>query len=127
MPCHAAGADLLPTEHECCYAAMEGRRPLRRACSLVPFPINACLVRADAVKAAGRFDEGLITCEDWDLWQRMARRGARFGLVEEILAVYRMRASSTMANTRALSPRRHPDGMLGHRAIHESRTRTRAR
>lgn len=81
---------------------------------LSPFPINACLVRADVVRAAGCFDEGLVTCEDWDLWQRIARRGARFGLVKDILAVYRMCAGSTMADVEQYLQDAMRTVMLGH-------------
>jgi glycosyltransferase involved in cell wall biosynthesis len=43
------------------------------------FPIHACIVRRVVVEEVGRFDPSLRTCEDWDLWQRIARLGARFG------------------------------------------------
>jgi peptidoglycan/xylan/chitin deacetylase (PgdA/CDA1 family)/GT2 family glycosyltransferase/SAM-dependent methyltransferase len=66
-------------------------RTLARACG---FPIHACLVRAELVRTVGGFDPELAICEDWDLWHRVARTGARFGFVPEPLAVYRMRPDS---------------------------------
>jgi MoaA/NifB/PqqE/SkfB family radical SAM enzyme len=60
----------------------------------VAFPIHACLVRRALVDTVGRFDTSLKMCPDWDLWQRVARTGARFGSVREVLAFYRMRPSS---------------------------------
>lgn len=60
----------------------------------VPFPIHACLVRRALVEAVGRFDTSLEMCPDWDLWQRVARTGARFGAAREVLAFYRMRPAS---------------------------------
>jgi peptidoglycan/xylan/chitin deacetylase (PgdA/CDA1 family)/GT2 family glycosyltransferase/SAM-dependent methyltransferase len=71
-------------------------RTLARACG---FPIHACLVRAKLVRALGGFDPALAICEDWDLWQRVARTGARFGFVGEPLAVYRMRPDAASLST----------------------------
>jgi hypothetical protein len=56
--------------------------------------VHTYLVRHAVVQAAGGFDLSLRTCADWDLWQRIARTGARFGVAPEILAVYRIRAGS---------------------------------
>lgn len=58
------------------------------------FPIHACVVRRSVVDNAGGFDSSLRTCEDWDLWQRIARAGARFGNVNDVVAHYRMREGS---------------------------------
>lgn len=62
------------------------------------FAIHACLVRTDLVRAIGGFDETLVTCEDWDLWQRIARSGARFAAIPNYIAYYGMRAKSASAN-----------------------------
>ena len=59
-----------------------------------PFSIHACVIRKALVNAAGGFDVSLKTCEDWDLWQRIARIGARFEGVKELMAFYRMRNNS---------------------------------
>ncbi len=56
--------------------------------------VHTYLVRRSLVEEAGGFDLSLRTCEDWDLWQRIARTGARFGAVPETLAIYRIRAGS---------------------------------
>ena len=65
-----------------------------RYCAL---PIHACIVRRSLVQAVGDFDETLHTSEDWDFWQRIARTGARFGAVPDVLARYRMsRGSASM-------------------------------
>jgi len=58
------------------------------------FAIHACVVRRSAVLEIGGFDVTLRTCEDWDVWQRIARAGARFALHPEILAIYLARPSS---------------------------------
>lgn len=58
------------------------------------FPPHACTIRRSIVAGARGFDERPSTTEDWDLWQRVARTGARFVRVAEPLAIYRMRANS---------------------------------
>ena len=40
------------------------------------FAIHTCIVRRSLVEIVGGFDTSLRTCEDWDLWQRIARTGA---------------------------------------------------
>ncbi len=64
--------------------------------------LHTYVVSRSLVEKAGGFDPSLQTCEDWDLWQRIARTGARFGGVPEILAAYRMRADSASKNARQL-------------------------
>ncbi len=71
-----------------------GPRPFLPTACACPFAIHAAIVRRDVVEAVGAFDPTLRTCEDWDLWQRIARRGTRFGWVPEPLARYRMRERS---------------------------------
>lgn len=64
--------------------------------------VHTYLVRRALVEAVGGFDVSLRTCPDWDLWQRIARTGARFGVVPEVLAAYRVRANSASRNGRQL-------------------------
>jgi peptidoglycan/xylan/chitin deacetylase (PgdA/CDA1 family)/SAM-dependent methyltransferase len=59
-----------------------------------PFAIHACIVRCTVVEAVGGFDTSFQTCEDWDLWQRIARSGGRFGAIPDTLAFYRIRQKS---------------------------------
>ncbi|TIX10043.1 MAG: hypothetical protein E5V44_09575, partial [Mesorhizobium sp.] len=42
----------------------------------------------------GGFDVSLRTCEDWDLWQRLARLGKNWVMVDEPLAFYRISPNS---------------------------------
>ncbi|MGF1482213.1 MAG: SAM-dependent methyltransferase [Cyanophyceae cyanobacterium] len=60
--------------------------------------IHACLVHRSVVVALGGFDTSLQTCEDWDLWQRIARTGARFSSIPDALAYYRIRPGSASMN-----------------------------
>lgn len=63
-----------------------------------PFAIHACVIRRSIIVSLGGFDTSLVTCEDWDLWQRIVRTGARFGAVREVLSFYRMRPDSASNN-----------------------------
>lgn len=60
--------------------------------------IHSVMVRRDLVLDVGGFDMNLTTCEEWDLWQRIARTGARFIGVPEPLAFYVMRHGSLSAD-----------------------------
>ncbi len=65
------------------------------------FAIHACIIRKELVLSVGSFDTALDICEDWDLWQRVARTGARFGFIKEVLSFYRMRPHSLSRNSSA--------------------------
>lgn len=60
--------------------------------------IHACIVRKSIILEVGGFIPGWQTCEDWDLWLRIVRTGARFGAVRESLAIYRVRRRSASMN-----------------------------
>lgn len=61
--------------------------------------IHAVLVEREAVQRAGGFDAALRTCEDWDLWLRIARAGGAWVHVDAVLAFYRQRSDSLSADT----------------------------
>ena len=75
-----------------------------------PVAIHAVIVRRSLVEAVGGFDPELATCEDWDLWQRVARAGARITAVPDFLAMYQMSEAS-------LSRRYHQLVSDGHKVI----------
>ena len=56
------------------------------------FPSCACVVRRTLVEAAGGFDQTMGAAADWVLWQRIARRGARFGRIRDALVSRRAQA-----------------------------------
>ncbi len=60
--------------------------------------IHTYLLDRAVVEEAGGFDTSFESCEDWDLFQRIARTGARFGRVAGVLAAYRMRGGSTTSD-----------------------------
>ncbi|PSB45447.1 glycosyl transferase family 2 [Cyanosarcina cf. burmensis CCALA 770] len=66
------------------------------------FVIHSCIVRRSLVTSVGGFDPSFRTCEDWDLWQRIARTGARFGSIPDALARYLMRSDSATTSMQQL-------------------------
>ncbi len=61
------------------------------------------LVRSDAFRSAGGFDETLKFCEDWHCWCRLAAIG-EFAFVPALLLDYRLHTANTM-NAATRSPR----------------------
>lgn len=56
--------------------------------------IHCLLIPRPLLLSVGGFDGSLRTCEDWDLWLRLARTGTPFRGTSRALASYRMRAFS---------------------------------
>ena len=61
------------------------------------FPVHAAVVRADVVRAVGRFDTSLTSLEDWDLWLRVAQVGPLHPIPEPF-AGYRTLPNSMSTN-----------------------------
>jgi len=61
--------------------------------------IHSCVFPLERARAAGGFDKALKTCEDWDLWLRLARGGMTFTAVRDPLALYHMRAASLSSDS----------------------------
>lgn len=59
-----------------------------------PTCMHSAIVRKRALLHVGGFDPTLRVAEDWDLWQRLGRRGAAHALVPDVLAHYRLRPDS---------------------------------
>ena len=62
--------------------------------------LHCFLVNRALIDVLGGFDVSLRTCEEWDLWQRAARTGARFVAVRSPLAFYRMSPTSLSRDVR---------------------------
>jgi peptidoglycan/xylan/chitin deacetylase (PgdA/CDA1 family) len=60
--------------------------------------IHSVLIHRRVLDAAGGFDPSLRTCEDWDLWQRVARVGGRWIHVDMNLSYYRISDHSLTQN-----------------------------
>lgn len=63
-----------------------------------PAPPNAYLVPRALVERVGRFEVSLRSCEDWDLWVRIALTGAQFVAVPGVGAHYRISPGSMSTN-----------------------------
>lgn len=66
------------------------------------FVIHSCLVRRAIVERAKGFDPAYTVCEDWDLWQRIARLGARFAYAPGRTARVRVRPLSASSDSTGL-------------------------
>ena len=60
---------------------------------------HALLVDRETIVELGGFDESLRTCEDWDLWQRLARLGKNWAMVDEPLAFQRVSPNALSRNS----------------------------
>lgn len=61
-------------------------------------PTSCVVARRSRVLDAGGFDTALTHSEDFDLWLRMARQGARFGYHRDVLVNRRLHAASAGAD-----------------------------
>ncbi len=68
---------------------VEGEMTLDRLLSMDVFLIHSQIIRRDVLGEA-RFDPRLSSCEDLDLWLRLATRGIRWEPVDPCVAVYRL-------------------------------------
>ncbi len=75
-----------------------GENPFEAFARTCATAIHSVLVKRRAVQEAGGFDINLCTCEDWDLWQRIARAGGNWVHVDEKLSYYRATDHSLTEN-----------------------------
>lgn len=64
----------------------------------VMLPVLTTLVKADALQRAGMFDASLRQVEDYDLWLRLALKGANFLAHAAPLAYYRLNPQGLSSN-----------------------------
>ncbi|WP_376701874.1 trifunctional glycosyltransferase/class I SAM-dependent methyltransferase/polysaccharide deacetylase [Mesorhizobium sp. ISC25] len=67
-----------------------------RRCAIA---IHGQLVDRETIIELGGFDMSLRTCEDWDLWQRLARLDKKWVVVDEPLAFYRTSPNALSRNS----------------------------
>lgn len=60
----------------------------------LPFLFPTAMLRVDAMRDAGGFDERFALAEDLDLAYRLAARGGRFTIIDEVLVAYRIHGGS---------------------------------
>ena len=78
---------------------IEGRKMLDVLLLQNRIPVQSVLVRMEAYRKAGPFDESpqFHGCEDYEMWIRLAERGALFHGMSEKLIKYRRHPSGTTA------------------------------
>ena len=62
--------------------------------------------RRSLIERVGRFNEIVWLQEDWDLWKRMARAGAKFSFVSAKSGAYHIRAGTQSKSARLAPPQR---------------------
>ena len=80
------------------FEALEQRRAILQR----NFIFGLAAVRRTRFLEHGGFDESILWTTDWDLWLRLILDGSRAGLVNEPLALYRLRETSLTARRREL-------------------------
>lgn len=57
---------------------------------------SAVMAKRDSLNNVGCFsvDKDYVTAEDYDLWLKLARSGARIGFIDDVLGVYRLHESN---------------------------------
>lgn len=89
--------------HDCMsLSPAEGEVTFERVVSQTCNVIGFVTARRATMIAAGLYDESLRTSEDFELWARMLKCGARATYHREVLARYRRRAGSLSADTEAM-------------------------
>ena len=78
------------------------RMPFEIFARQCPIAIHSLVLDRALVVELGGFDVSLRTCEDWDLWQRIARTGVEFLQVPHPLAIYRARRQSLSSDLQAM-------------------------
>ncbi|MBX4970151.1 trifunctional glycosyltransferase/class I SAM-dependent methyltransferase/polysaccharide deacetylase [Rhizobium binae] len=82
---------LMPVEQAPVLAGGAARREFSSFCALA---IHTVVFPKSLFEQVGGMDESLQTCEEWDLWLRMAFAGAEFRRVDACLAFYRVKSGS---------------------------------
>lgn len=70
------------------YRAVHRGEVLARLIDDCFIPSPTVVVRREAFGRTGGFDESLPSCQDWDMWTRIAAAGYGFDVVEEVLALH---------------------------------------
>ena len=64
-------------------------------------PISGTVVRRQAVLNAGSFDERLAMCDDYEMWLRLAYRGARISYHPDVLSRIRIGRASSLSSSKS--------------------------
>jgi len=88
-----------PGEPECGWFGDDIRRALATGGVIGP---SWSVVRRATVTGVAGFDPSFHNCNDWDFYTRAAAAGARFGRIEQCVALYRTVAGDRLVNDLAI-------------------------
>jgi len=80
-------------------------------------PVHAVLCPSILIREAGAFAEHLRACEDWDLWTRLAIRGAQVRTIPQLGAYYRQSAGSMSSDRLRMMEARTETLLRAHASI----------
>lgn len=72
-----------------CFDPALQKNPLKTLYKYSALAVHCVLIKRQLVIENGGFDENLRTSEDWDLWLRLALKGAKFYGLNKCCAIYR--------------------------------------
>lgn len=114
---------LLMDEHGQAVCARWRPQTIRQIVELMPIhcyiPHPSTMIRRSVFSRWGLYDERFRIGQDWDLWMRLIRRGARFHCIPEPLIRYRLNPDSVRA-TQGRRPRHSADFELAVTCINNS-------
>jgi glycosyltransferase involved in cell wall biosynthesis len=67
-------------------------------CANVVGTTSTVIIQNNCLKQVGGFDESLLSCQDWDLWIRLAKMGYRFDYIREPLVKYYVHKNNRITN-----------------------------
>ncbi|THB65909.1 MAG: glycosyltransferase family 2 protein [Gammaproteobacteria bacterium] len=106
---HAKGEKGQESYDSCISVKGNGRQALLKTNFIMSASV---LVKKKAIIEAGLFDLRLPSCQDWDMWTKIALTGYELDVVEEILTIYHRHGGESIG----LSPR----AKLGYRMFLEA-------
>ena len=65
-------------------------------------PTSGLMIRREWLERVGGFDESMHTCEDWDLWLRLAAAGCQLSRVKTVVVAYRIHSGQVTGDAAAM-------------------------
>ena len=62
-------------------------------------PSSSVLVRKEAIVRAGGFDLKMVSCQDWDMWLRVMKKGYKIDVVPKELLIYHLHKGASIGKS----------------------------
>ncbi|WP_174297549.1 glycosyltransferase family 2 protein [Sphingomonas bacterium] len=107
-------------ERECGWNGEDIRAGLARTGAVGP---SWSMIRTATARSVGGFDPSFHNCNDWDFYTRAAAAGARFGRIDEAVALYHCAETGRLSHDRLLGGT-NAARVLSHRYLASAGPRT---